>query len=464
MDATETELLPTLYHCPGEEHPISRSVHLSRLAAFYPKCRDCQHRSDTGQLPQQTVERIQSTEKRVERPSLLTDEGVRGVYLNEFTRQRAAQLAGAFASLLWEAAPLKGQLDSKSVAVKQRRHGPSIVIGQDQRSSSPDIVLGVSEMLRRMGCQLIDVGLVTRPCFSFNVAHLDATAGILVTGSGCDQAWSGLDFVTKQAKPVSRFDASRVANDSSLISLEDIETLAAEGFDRPTRNAGQQRRFQASTPYESGLWKHFHALRPLKIACGCPVWILSKTLSRLFERLPCDLQLIELPTRRRDLDNDEDVDIENISDYVVENECHLGLVINDDGARCRFLDESGVPISDAAVACLIAAIIQSDSEKIGISVQDEVRESVEQGVEEFRSNVFSTPPFQRGLFESMLANDSTIGLGSATGVWFQETIPTCDAILTLARMLQSLSQSDKPLSKLIATYQAQTMDGDAAAS
>ena len=49
----------TQFRCPGDTHSISRSVHLSRLAAFYPACRQCQHRGDTGQLPPRTVERIQ---------------------------------------------------------------------------------------------------------------------------------------------------------------------------------------------------------------------------------------------------------------------------------------------------------------------------------------------------------------------------------------------------------------------
>ncbi|HUG91582.1 MAG TPA: hypothetical protein VML55_12140, partial [Planctomycetaceae bacterium] len=77
-----------LYICPGDTHPISRSVHLSRLAAFYPKCRDCALRHETGQLPQQTLVRIHSTERRVQRKSLLTAEGLRGVYLNEIDRRK----------------------------------------------------------------------------------------------------------------------------------------------------------------------------------------------------------------------------------------------------------------------------------------------------------------------------------------------------------------------------------------
>ena len=59
--------LETLYICPGETHPISRSVHLSRLAAFYPKCRECPLRKDTGNLATHTVEAIRATERRVQR-------------------------------------------------------------------------------------------------------------------------------------------------------------------------------------------------------------------------------------------------------------------------------------------------------------------------------------------------------------------------------------------------------------
>src|SRR5262245_33956801 len=80
------QVLDKQYICPGEIHPISRAVHLSRLAAFYPACRECPFRTDVGQLPKQAVQRLQQTERRVERKSLFTREGVRGVWLNELNR------------------------------------------------------------------------------------------------------------------------------------------------------------------------------------------------------------------------------------------------------------------------------------------------------------------------------------------------------------------------------------------
>src|SRR5690242_5709376 len=46
------------YQCPGEAHPISRTVHLGRLASFYHACRSCVHRNDTLGLNRRQVRRV----------------------------------------------------------------------------------------------------------------------------------------------------------------------------------------------------------------------------------------------------------------------------------------------------------------------------------------------------------------------------------------------------------------------
>ena len=43
------------YICPGERHPISRSIHLARLAASFPPCRECPLRDDARQVRAKSV-------------------------------------------------------------------------------------------------------------------------------------------------------------------------------------------------------------------------------------------------------------------------------------------------------------------------------------------------------------------------------------------------------------------------
>src|SRR5438046_1875439 len=98
------------YRCPGEDYTISRAVHLARLAAFYPKCRECPHREiqvtrtlpASGSLCAKDGPELRPVLTALLPRTLFTDEGVRGIYLNEITRHTAAGIAGAFASRLWK--------------------------------------------------------------------------------------------------------------------------------------------------------------------------------------------------------------------------------------------------------------------------------------------------------------------------------------------------------------------------
>jgi phosphomannomutase len=91
---------PDRYRCPDQQHPISRAVHLGRLAAFYPACRQCAHRDDTGTLSPRQVKHLAETNQRGRPLSLFHDEGAGGVYLNDLTPAAAHDMAAAFGVML----------------------------------------------------------------------------------------------------------------------------------------------------------------------------------------------------------------------------------------------------------------------------------------------------------------------------------------------------------------------------
>jgi phosphomannomutase len=408
----------TRYICPGETHSISRSVHLSRLAAFYPNCRDCPLKSDDGELPRQTIQRVERDERSVERKSLFTPEGVRGIHRNELTRESAGRLAGALAGRVWERMIFNRQSEDGSRRIP--RSQPLIVVGLDNRDSSPDLLAGVTSSLLRMGCRVIDVRCLSTPAFRFAVDHLHASAGIHVTGSGCDPSWNGLDFVARNGQPMSQ-----------AVGLEDIERRLEIPSARPTRHAGSFRTFDATVPYEASLWKHFHALRPLTIAFACADISTTHTLETLFEKLPCQLVPIDMPTRRRDVSSIDDADMQRLAAAVRRKNAHLGILIDDDGCRCGFLDEQGKIVATTEVSSLIA-------ENVG-------REHTERSVCLNQADVT-----QATLFDSFGDREAVFGSSGDGRYWFAESLPTCDAILAVARVLEILSRDDAPFSEVVA--------------
>jgi hypothetical protein len=72
-----------LYRCPGETYEVSRSVHLGRLASFYPACGDCQHRTDTASFSGRRARLISELQRHSRRANPTFNAEGLGVFLNE---------------------------------------------------------------------------------------------------------------------------------------------------------------------------------------------------------------------------------------------------------------------------------------------------------------------------------------------------------------------------------------------
>jgi phosphomannomutase len=334
---------------------------------------------------------------------LFTTEGVRGRYLNELNRALAAEMAGAMASRRWE----------ESVGSA----GPCVVVAHDERPSSPDIVTGVGQALRRMGCQVVDIGLATRPCWMFAINHLQAAGGIQVTGSGCEPGMTGLDFVGQGGLPC-----------SARGELDRIAERFRQGYSRPSRRPGSQRTFQASIPYEAGLWKHFHALRPLKIALACSNHAVRDVFNRIFRKLACRLLPVDTPTRLRKPGDAADPDLVRVSRFIGQVQADLGVLIEDDGEQCTFLDEQGRIAAPWRMAEILGDVVRLDRHSESVVVSDASREY---------------------MTRAMRRQQAVFGADGRGRYWFADTFPACDAILTVVHLLQALSLSDKALSRVV---------------
>jgi len=431
---------PMTYTCPGEQHAISRAVHQARLSLAYAGCRDCPHREDAGLV----------SPARLARPAAaaglstgleFTADGVRGRYLNDLTRREARQWATALAVSLWNDRPLMGRIRSDEEAGRPIGSGPRVAVGYDERPMSPDLAMGVVTALRQSGCQVFDVGQTTAPAWRFAAEHLRVDAGVLVTGAGCDASWTGLDFLGAGRLPLSPQPGLSAVVVSSRLSVA-----------RPTRFAGAVQAFAAWTLYESQLSGHFHALRPLRVAAVCLSPLLERMLSRLFEPLPCRLTLVagQSPDRAGAESNLEkrplpdvcgpwtpersrggsplrwDVAQERLQAALRAADFDVGVLFGEDAAEFAICDERGEIVAPSAwQPFLLAALVAEQPGTQIVAADGSLAEFVER-LQHPRSAGGVDP---RGRF------------------WHGGEHPACDALLTLATLLRTLSWSDAPLSE-----------------
>jgi phosphomannomutase len=438
------------YICPGERHPISRAIHLARLAAFFPPCRQCPLREDERNIAPRTVappsiETVvagappaQPAEQRghVTSPAdLFVTEGVRGVFLNQLTRGLAEKTAAAFGSWLWEQAPVSGHNDGIDRGARQVR--PTVVVGYDERPSSPAVVSSVLAGLRRIGCHVIEIGLATKPCLWFTVDHLHASGGIIVTGAGCEPSFAGMDFVGGQARPISLPG-----------SLTCVHGLAQRPLSRASRQSGTQRMFQATGPYEGAVGSHFQKLRPLTVACASPSTLVRQTVERVFRSLPCQLLTVDLPVRIRNPAHRRDADMLRLSTAVREQKADLGILIDDDGQRCGFVDERGRHVSPVAIARFIVPPLLANTAGSTVLLEPGAFKEMRPLIEALGGRCQTSPETFEGTAVAMTDPSILYAGGDSGRHWFHDRLPTNDALRVLAQVLVVLSPANVPFSEL----------------
>ncbi len=424
------------YTCPGEPGDISRSIHLARLAASYAKCRVCPARREAGGLniPESPAPNRDAALSLRSDELLRTATGFRGIYLNHLDRTAAITWAAALGALLWEDDDGVQGDALRSLAAPMRHTAPTVVIGYDDRPAAPDILTGAALGLQRMSCQVIDIGMATEPCVAFAVHHLSADAGLYVTGSGCDPAWIGFDLRRRHGLP------------PETHFLQRWQEIGRQPSARPSRRGGSLRPFPMAALYEANLWKHFHALRPLHAVIGTTSQQMAARLERIFSRLAGRMHAVRLPVRRRDLNNANDVDVQQVGQAVREHRAHLGAVIDEDGLTCGFLNERGELVDALQVAALIIRHLLRDHGGGDVVLTPETWDNLAPA-----ASAHGGQPLLASSDECaarLLAANGLLAVGGNDRFWFGGDSPACDAVITLAVVMQALSLSDAEFSRV----------------
>jgi phosphomannomutase/phosphoglucomutase len=412
---------PREYVCPGEGYAISRAVHLARMAAAYPKCRECPLCEDEALRPDAVGPSADPFRR------LFATEGVRGVYQNEVDRPTAERLAEALAAVVWE--------DALAAGGRPPARGFPVVVGYDDRPWSLPLAVAAGASLRRSGCEAIDIGLATGPAFRFAVAHLEAAAGLLATGSGGGPAVAGIDFALAGGRPL-----------SSGAGLDRVAEQAARGVGRLTRTAGGRREFGIAPAYEAGLKRHFRPHPPLVAVVGTASSLLPARLERVFAGQPVKLHRLALPRRPLDAGGPDSTTFARLAEAVRETRSDFGLWIDESGDAGRLIDETGRAVSVAALAGLLLSDALNERPGSTVALDWSLAEQLVPRV--LPGDVLRGNGTAEAMFLSMADHAPAAGADSAGRFWLPGRPPVCDAVAVVARLVRLFGEFGGPVSRL----------------
>ena len=418
------------YRCPGQSCPISRAVHLARMAAYYPSCRQCPYGSDTGGLSRRLVRRLRKTREMAKDRSepLFFEEGAAGAYLNDIGPVEAEKMAAALGMTLRETGPRDetGPLDEPGP--RDTAEPPVAVVAGDGRPITPELVAAVAEGLRWSGCHVVDIGQASAACAAFAVGHFQADGGLLVGNPGHGPQTVGLKFWSAGGRPMSLGGVDP--------SLDEVRRTYETGADRPCRRYGSLRRLQVEDSYLATFGDHYHALRPLRLLLDCACRPLVEYLQRLTKPLACEV----LVYRGREVE---------VGRAVRKNEAHLAAVIEGDGETCRVLDERGQNVDADRLVELIGRHVAAQIVDAAIVLEPETRHEAAKSLA--RVAVVKIGGARRaGIAREMIASDAAFAGGPSGRFWYAtDGVPVPDALMTVTLLLEILSQSDRRMSSVL---------------
>ncbi|MCP4406751.1 MAG: phosphomannomutase/phosphoglucomutase [Gammaproteobacteria bacterium] len=317
---------------------------------------------------------------------------------------------------------------------------PRVVVARDGRLSSAELATAVRQGLMSAGCSIIDIGEVPTPVLYYAAHVLGTGAGIMVTGSHNPPEYNGLKLVM----------------DGKTLHGKDIQQI-------------YQRILQGDMPLSQGQWEHMDLTqsyiericedvklaRTLRIAIDCGNGVAGPTAAALFRALGCDVRELHCQIDGHFPNHHPNPSIpsnlEDLITCVTAEGLALGLAFDGDGDRLGVVDEQGLIIWADRQMMLYAKDVLSRNP--GAEIIYDVKSSRLLGdmIKRYggRPLMWKTG---HSFVKAKMKQTGALLAGEMSGhIFFKERwYGFDDGLYTAARLLEILSQDDRPSSEVFA--------------
>jgi phosphomannomutase len=231
----------------------------------------------------------------------------------------------------------------------------TVAVGQDMRPSSVSLAAALSDGLRRAGCSVLDVGLVTTPCLYFVTGSRSTKGGVMITASHNPAKYNGFKLCGEGAVPI-----------GSESGLKELESEVQKKDPIPTKVVGGYTKSDLRPDYVKHLLERGGKIGKLKVAFDVSNGAVGAVLPLLLEKLP-QIEPVKLffepdgTFPNHEANPLVEANQAWVKKAVVENRCDLGVAYDGDGDRVFFVDEKGETVpADLTTALLARRVLEKE--------------------------------------------------------------------------------------------------------
>ncbi|MCL6610547.1 MAG: phosphomannomutase/phosphoglucomutase [Peptococcaceae bacterium] len=356
-------------------------------------------------------------------PNIFREYDVRGVAGRDLTDETVSLLGKAFGTMV-------------------RRKGlRDVLVGMDNRTSSPRLKKALTEGLISTGCRVVDIGTVVTPILYFSRVHYNTGAAVMITGSHNPPEDNGF----KIALGAGTIYGEAIQDLRRIIEAEDFET-----------GRGEEDRADPVPDYMAMIREKIKpGPRKLKVAVDCGNGTASYFAAGLISSLGCEvLDLYCEPDPSFPNHHPDPVKRKNLTDIiklVQDRGADLGVAFDGDADRIGVVDDRGTVIwGDQLMAIFWREILQKYP---GAPAIIEVKCS--QALVDEVVRLGGKPVFYRtghSLIKAKMKELNAPFTGEMSGHMFfaDEYYGYDDAFYAAGRLIRLLSNAGRPLSDMVA--------------
>ena len=332
--------------------------------------------------------------------------------------------------------------------------GPKqVVIGRDGRVSGSLVSGLVTQTLRAVGIDVIDLDYSTTPTVEIAVKLAGAGGGIIITASHNDRQWNALKFLNQHGEFLSQADNDRMAQYLAENSIEYATIERLGGY--TTDDSYLQQHLDAILALElvdpkAVAAKSFKvvvdcinstgaiAVPPLLDALGCTYVLINEQVNGLFHHTPEPVP-----------DN-----LQQLARAVTEHGADLGIAVDPDVDRLAFVCEDGEMFGEEYTLVAIADyVLQRHPGGNTVSNLSSTR-ALSDVTAKHGGTYHASAVGEVNVVAKMKATDAVIGGEGNGGVIVPQLHYGRDALAGIALFLTHLARFGKRVSYLRKTYPA----------
>lgn len=369
---------------------------------------------------------------------------IRGIYPDQLDEQAAWKIGHGTAQFLRSL--LRGY-------ERGQANAQSVCVSRDMRTHSPALMAALIEGMNATGANVIDIGMIDTPQMYFAINYLGTCGGVQVTASHNGAKYNGFKISGREAKPI-----------GVDTGLKEIQHIATALLHTKGKSAGSVEKCDLTNEYKEHVLKFLNSgLRPLKVVVDASNGMAGKMVPAIFGDLPIELIGMNFKhdgTFKHEPNPLVEANLAELKDAVISESADVGVCFDGDADRLMMVDEKGVNIGcDLLTALMVPYFLANHP---GSTIIYDLRSS--HVVQEEIIKHGGTPRRERvghSFMKKTLRDSHAIFGGELSGhFYYRDNFYADSGMISLVHMLNILSQSETPISELVAPLRRYATTGE----